>query len=96
MPKCVGLSSLIDTAGRKDLGWTYNVVVNIDEAISVDHDVVCPSKSFLPAVSVEDLCHLSMQGEMMLVHQLLVAEPVFPLDLQLGKTPRSVERPRLR
>ena len=67
-----------------------------DGFIDVDHDVVCPSKSFLPAVSVEDLCHLSMQGEMMLVHQLLVAEPVFLLDLQLGKTPRSVERPRLR
>ena len=62
-----------------------------DGFIDVDHDVVCPSKSFLPAVSVEDLCHLSMQGEMMLVHQLLVAEPVFLLDLQLGKTPRSVE-----
>ena len=42
-----------------------------DGFIDVDHDVVCPSKSFLPAISVEDFCHLSMQGEMMLVHQLL-------------------------
>ena len=45
----------------------------------------------LPIVGVEDVCHSSMKGKMVLIDNFVVAHLVLFVDLELCEASRSVE-----
>ena len=77
------------------LRWLVNPTVDIllfcQGICDLDNHVECPSIAMLPIVGVEDVCHLSMKGNMVLIDNFRVAHLVLFVGLELCEASRSVK-----
>ena len=70
---------------------TVDILLFCQGVCDLDDHVDCPSIAMLPIVGVEDVCHSSMKGKMVLIDNFVVAHLVLFVDLELCEASRSVE-----